>query len=854
MSRRDKRKSFSVSGERSHSPIAAERCPGILAVLALNPYRREPAARFFPRKGGPERSATVRLLLLSAICLSLLATSCAEEPSTQIVVLMDTDYEVPAEVDQIRARVSKIVPAGDGAEQVETWLNVFSVSDGTASDSGVHALPATFGILRSGSDLDREIVIELEALDSGSGRALVSRRVKTGFVSGEARLARMLLFSACADIVCSPGESCGCPGAASCAAPSCVDEVVRPEDLERIENPGFLPADAGIPTQDAGLPDGGEINCEAPLMLCAMNCVNPQADPRYCGDCDTSCPTGHVCDGGSCMDPGDCRSIGVDCSGFTYCDESSGECLPGCTEAQQCNGDHEVCDTDIHDCICAPGFERCEGVCVDTQIDPNFCGDCSRSCPIGEVCEAGMCLDLDDCRNNDTGCSGFTYCDQATGECLRGCEVDVQCVGENETCDTVAHECVCATGFHQCGAVCVSDSDVNTCGASCTPCLAPPNATAACNLGACDFICDETYEPCDQMCCRTSCPPGQALYDGVCGEIHLQIVDETGNIGSYSALALDAAGRAHIAYYASSGRDLAHAAQQLDDSWSLERPDGADEVGQHTSIAFDPNGVLHIAYYNASDKDLMLATKQADGVWTVDVVDGEGDVGQHTSLAFDSAGDPHISYYDSGNGALLHATRQSGGGWAVEVVDSDGNVGRFTSLAFDPSGVAHISYYDVDGKDLKHATQETDGSWRTQTVASDGDVGKYTSLAFDATGVTHISYYSEGTGKDLLYATEWAGVLWFSETVDSEADVGKYTSLAFDATGGARISYYDENARDLKYAVRAPGQPWALQSVDTVGDVGRYTSIAVDDLGQAHISYYDATGTNLKYALIAAPE
>jgi hypothetical protein len=827
--------------------------------LAFSSYPRGLFARRPRSDSGRERRLVRRQFVLSAIALSLLTIGCVEESSTQVVILMDTDYAVPGEVDRIRARVSKIVETDGGSEEIETWLNVFSVSKGSSSEPDVHELPATFGILPGGSSPDQKIVIELDALASEGGEALVSRRVKTGFVSGQARLVRMLLFRACAERVCPAGESCGCAEAGSCTEPACVDETVSPEALEPIDNPSLLPADPGIPLLDAGLPDGavppdgGVISCQPPLMLCGMDCVNPQADPRYCGDCDTSCLTGHVCASGICMDPGDCRSNGVGCSGFTYCEETSGECLPGCTEAQQCANVNEVCDTSAHDCVCAPNFERCEGACVDTQGDPGFCGDCTRSCPTGQVCEAGICLDPGDCRSNGTGCSGFTYCDLATGECLRGCEEAVQCVGANETCDTIRHECVCSAGFHRCGAVCVSDLDVNSCGDLCTPCLAPPNASPTCNLGACDFVCDDTHEACEQRCCLTKCPSGQALYNGSCADVHLQVVDEAGTVGENSSLALDPAGRVHIAYYANSGKDLAYAGQQQDDSWISERPDGKDDVGRHASIAFDPAGLLHVAYHNASEKDLMLATKQAGGAWTVEVVDGDGDVGEHTSLAFDTAGAPHISYYDRRNKDLMYATRQGDGAWTTQAVDSQNDVGEYTSLALDLFGAVHISYYDADGKDLKHASRGTDGSWRVQIVDSDGDVGKYTSLAFDPSGVAHISYYGE-TGKDLRYAITGDAGSWTSQTVDSQASVGKHTSLTFDTTGRARISYYDESARDLKYAVRLANQSWALRSVDSDGDVGQYTSIAVDDLGHAHVSYYDAAGTNLKYALIAAPQ
>jgi len=295
-----------------------------------------------------------------------------------------------------------------------------------------------------------------------------------------------------------------------------------------------------------------------------------------------------------------------------------------------------------------------------------------------------MCGDPGDCRTNGVGCGGFTYCDEASGDCLRGCEDDDQCVGDNEECDTVLHECVCEPGFHLCGAVCVDDLDVNFCGDLCTACLAPPNATPVCDLGTCGFVCDESYAPCGQLCCPTSCPPGQALYNGSCAEIHLQTVDEAGIVGEFSSLAIDPAGRAHIAYYANSGRDLAHSAQQLDDTWVSQRPDGKDEVGKHASVAFDTDGVMHIAYYNATTTNLMLATRWTSTIWTFQTVDDTDDVGEYASLAFDASGNPHISYYDRNNKDLMYATRLGLGPWAIEAVDFQDDVGEYTSLALRP--------------------------------------------------------------------------------------------------------------------------------------------------------------------------
>ncbi|MGB5192543.1 MAG: hypothetical protein WBN70_06150 [Polyangiales bacterium] len=781
---------------------------------------------------------------------------------------MDTDYAAPADVDRIRARVLKVVETENGAQERQTWIREFQVTKEPGGEPSAYALPATFGILPNQGDLDREIVIELEALANASDQVLVSRRVRTGFVPGETRLVRMHLYQACATLSCSDGETCGCVDPASCTAPSCIDETVAREDLETIDDPGALPADAGIPIFDGGVPpdggtgpdasvpDGGVINCRPPLQVCGLDCVNTQADPRYCGDCETACSDGQVCEAGGCINPGDCRTNGVGCSGFSYCNEGTGECLAGCAENAQCTGENQVCDVEIHECVCDTGFESCPFGCVDTNIDPRFCGDCDTVCPTGNVCEVGVCIDLGDCRTNGIGCSGFTYCDPARGDCLPGCAIDEQCTGQNETCDTVTRECVCAEGYHACGAVCLSDLDVNSCGASCTPCPAPPNACPICNLGECDFVCADDFERCDQACCPTSCPPGEVLYQRTCAETHVQTANTQGDAGEFSTIALDAAGSAAIACYVATGKDLRYLAQQPDGSWVSEKPDGPDDVGRYASIAFDPADVAHIAYYNASSESLMFATQQGPLGWGVEEADpGDGEqVGEHASLAFDAAGTAHVSYYDATNKDLMYAKRPSGGAWSVERVDTNGDVGKHTSLVVRPNGTVHISYYNATDKDLKYGVRQVNGSWTLQTVSIGGDdVGEYGSLAFDDAGVAHISFY-DATNKDLLFARRLPLGFWLTTVIESAGDVGKYGSLAFGPDGAARVSYYDEGERDLKFAIQLPDRPWAIRTVDSAGDVGRYTSLAVDAFGNTHISYQDRTNKNTKYALIAAPE
>jgi hypothetical protein len=91
----------------------------------------------------------------------------------------------------------------------------------------------------------------------------------------------------------------------------------------------------------------------------------------------------------------------------------------------------------------------------------------------------------------------------------------------------------CGAGTHPCGTSCVADDSTSGCGSSCSPCTAPPNATATCDGTSCGFQCDDTFHPCGEACASngstdscgaTSCSPcpvpanGSSTCDGTaCG-------------------------------------------------------------------------------------------------------------------------------------------------------------------------------------------------------------------------------------------------------------------------------------------------------------------------------------------------
>ena len=314
-------------------------------------------------------------------------------------------------------------------------------------------------------------------------------------------------------------------------------------------------------------------------------------------------------------------------------------------------------------------------------------------------------------------------------------------------------------------------------------------------------------------------------------------------VGGFAALAIDAAGNIHVAYY-----DYTHSAllysyrARSDKRWFTTQVDHKG-AGTYVSLAVDDNDQPHLAYNSPFEDGLHYATWNGQR-WKRQIIDSEH-INYYTSIRLDKEGHPRISYY------LYHAPDRSyllhlkfaafdGNQWTIETVDKRPETGKFNSVAVDTRGYPHIAYSQVARGDLFYAAW--DGTrWNVSDVDSrrthNDYVGTGNSIALDRNGAPHIAYLD--TTKNLVKYAWLEEGRWQKEIVDELAARGEvdHVSLQMDRQGRAHLAYYDGGVGALKYAVRDE-KGWHSEVVDHDGNVGKYPSLCLDANDLPYIAYY----------------
>jgi len=214
---------------------------------------------------------------------------------------------------------------------------------------------------------------------------------------------------------------------------------------------------------------------------------------------------------------------GGQCPGATLC---NGVCVQTDYDPNNCGAcdnkcaSGELCSAGKCAGQCLGGTTECSNKCVDTQIDPQNCGACGTACKTGEVCSAGKCGSS--CLGGTTDCSGKcidTQIDPANcGACGTACKT-------GEVCSAGQCASQCLGGTTLCGNKCVDvqidPANCGTCGTACT-------SGQVCSTGACGLTCSGGTTKCGTVCvdtnndsancgaCGTACTGGQVCSNGAC--------------------------------------------------------------------------------------------------------------------------------------------------------------------------------------------------------------------------------------------------------------------------------------------------------------------------------------------------
>lgn len=167
----------------------------------------------------------------------------------------------------------------------------------------------------------------------------------------------------------------------------------------------------------------------------------------------------------------------------------------------------------------------------------------------------------------------------------------------------------------------------------------------------------------------------------------------------YPAIAVDGAGFAHIAYVDDTAVGGAYPVHYLNDvsgGWTNSVVAESADPKSLVAIAVDAAGHAHLVY--KSQVQLEYAS-DASGVWVTSTVDSFNANGPEddscgaydVSIALDGAGRPHLSYEDT-NGNLKYAAPGLDG-WTTTYVDVEGTQNE---IRMDPAGHAHIAYGNAE--------------------------------------------------------------------------------------------------------------------------------------------------------------
>ena len=272
-----------------------------------------------------------------------------------------------------------------------------------------------------------------------------------------------------------------------------------------------------------------------------------------------------------------------------------------------------------------------------------------------------------------------------------------------------------------------------------------------------------------------------------------EVVDALGDCGWWSSIAVDSAGRPHIAYHAErpfDRRPVLVYAHFDGATWQIEE---LGDGGYATAIAIDANDQPHIVHLGVGGSTFAFEYLHLDdGTWQRETTEWISAIYlTPMSLALDSAGKAHVVFEDANTGRPMYATNAEGDWTPTELSTSTAHGG---SVVLDSQDHLHFALPLADAGTVRY--RHFNGVfWVDDNVYDPSDVPagiqnipRSAALALgpgDRPQILFVTtFVGAGGGVDAgfyayLDGEEWRGILL------KKKNVGPYTRIVSGADGVA---------------------------------------------------------------------
>lgn len=350
----------------------------------------------------------------------------------------------------------------------------------------------------------------------------------------------------------------------------------------------------------------------------------------------------------------------------------------------------------------------------------------------------------------------------------------------------------------------------------------------------------------------------------------------------YLSAALGPDKTVHLAFFSNTAPcgGICCARRSAAGAWTIDSVDPGVPNSSFTAVAVDAAARTHLAYGGLSGE---LKYGVFDGAaWSLAVLDASasvfsdlgGDSGhfRRAALALDPASRPAVAYFDEGTSTLRYIAHDGSSWGGVEAALSAQRTVSAISLAFNGSGEPVVAAM-LFGPGQALVLQKTGGAWSSAEalpLGSAPDPAISLSMSLDGSGRPQLAFSddSDPNGDPAAAYARFDGVSWSTQTVD-DATGGAYSvSLALDGSGNPQFLYADPNIAnpELKYSsATAAGflAPVTGGAGSLAGAATGFTSVAVhltsvtwtwvdNSSSETGFALYGASAWTGPYALVAS--